>query len=152
MIADFLGSIFGFFQNLFSVLFGWLSDLFGWLFEKLFEFLKFLFKPVLILIAIIFLFLYKIGEVVLLLLKVLLGIGKIFFSLIMGIFKTLAGFTFTATARDDGQWTSVFKNVFEGLNYFQIDNVGYVLLFCVWFATGFAAIRIISSMGVGGGE
>ncbi|WP_146767230.1 hypothetical protein [Paenibacillus sp. YN15] len=84
------------------------------------------------------------------LLQLLLGIGKLFYSLVKGIFLTMAGFSFTPTDRNDGQWTSIFNNVAEGLQYFQLDVLAYVLIFIIWFTAGFAAIRILSSIKGGG--
>ncbi|WP_127490224.1 hypothetical protein [Paenibacillus ehimensis] len=146
MISDFLNWIGSFFQNLFKTLFGWIADLFGYLFQKLFDFLKFLLNPVLIVIALIFYFLYKLAALVLLLLQVLLAIGKLFVSMIKGLFMTLAGFSYTPTVRSDGQWSSIFSNLNRGLGDYQLDNLAYVLLFIIWFGTAFAAIRILSSM------
>jgi hypothetical protein len=146
MIGQFLGWIGTFFTRIFNSLIGYLGDLFGYLFQKLIDFLNLLFKPLFILIGIIFYFIYKLGELVITLLVLLLGIGKIFFALVKGIFLTLAGFSFTPTTRADGQWTSIFTNVVDGLQFYQLDNVAYVLIFLIWFATAFAAIRIISSM------
>lgn len=146
MIASFLNWIGTFFGRLINSLIDFLGKLFGFLFGKLFELLKLLFKPIFILLAIVFYFLYKLGEIVLLLLQLLLGIGKVFFALVKGIFLTLAGFTFTPTDRNDGQWTPIFRNVVDGLESYQLDIVGYILLFLLWFSFGFAAIRTISSM------
>lgn len=152
MIRQFLNSIYKFFQNLFKTTFDFLGNLFGYLFQKLIDFLKFLFSPVLILIALIFYFIYKLGVLVVKLLAVILGIGKIFFSLVKGIITTLAGFSWTPTSRNDGQWTSIFANMSQGMGSYQLDNVAYVLMFLIWFTTAFYAIRIISSMGGGSDE
>lgn len=149
MIAQLLKHITDFFQNLFSVVLDFISNLFGYLFQKLFDLLKLLFNPIFILIAMIFYFIEKIATLVVLLFKVLLGIGMIFVSLVQGIFTTLAGFSYTPTARDDGQWSSIFGHISEGLGFFQLDNLAYVLMFLVWFTTAFYAVRILSSMSSG---
>lgn len=151
MIARFLGSIFDFGMNMLKVLFGWISNLLGYLFQKLIDFLIFLFKPVLIVIALIFYFIFKLGVLVVLLLKILLGIGKIFVALLKGIIATIAGFSWTPSARSDGQWTSIFHNLSDGMSGYQLDNVAYVLMFLIWFITAFAAIKIITTMSLGGG-
>jgi hypothetical protein len=150
MIGQLLKHITDFFQNLFSVVLDFISNLFGYLFQKLFDLLKLLFNPIFILIAMIFYFIGKIATLVVLLFKVLLGIGKIFVSLVKGIFITLAGFNYTPTVRNDGKWTSIFGHISEGFGFFQLDNLAYVLMFLLWFSTGFAAIKILSSMGSGG--
>lgn len=146
MIGQFLSATWTFFERLFKSAFGFIANLFGFLFQKLFDFLKMLLKPVFILIAILFYFIWKIGELAILLLQVLLAIAKLFFSLVKGIFVTLAGFSYTPTTPQNGQWTSVFQNVMSGLDSYQLDVVAYILLFLIWFGTAFAAIRILSSM------
>lgn len=146
MIASLLDWIGTFFGRLLNSLIEFLSTIFGFVFGKLFDLLKLLFKPIFILIAIVFYLLYKVAELVLLLLQLLLGIGKVFFALVKGIFLTLAGFTFTPTARNDGQWTPIFTNIVDGLQFYQLDIVAYILQFGLWFGFGFAAIQIISSM------
>lgn len=152
MIANILNYIGNFFQNLISVVIGFLGNLFGYLFQKLFDLLKILFNPIFIVIALLFYFIGKLATLVFLLLQVILSIGKLFYSLVQGILTTLAGFTFTPTARDDGQWTSIFNHVTDGLSFFQLDNLAYVLMFMIWFSTAFAAVKIITSMGGGGGD
>jgi hypothetical protein len=150
MIAQVLSYIGDFFTRLFNSVFGFLSKLFGFLFQKLFDLIKLLFKPIFILLGIIFYFVYKLGVLVITLLLLLLGVGKVFFALVKGIFLTLAGFSFTSSSPSNGQWTSIFTNVVGGMDSFQLSTVSYILIFLIWFSTGFAAIRIISSMRNGG--
>jgi hypothetical protein len=147
MIGQFLSWIGGFFKNLATVVFGWISDLLGYLFQKLFDLLRLLFDPILIVIAMLFYFIYKLCAVVALLFLCVMGIGKLFISLVKGIITTIAGFTFTPSVRSDGKWTSIFSHISDGLGYFQLDNVAYILMFVIWFSTAFAAIRILTSAG-----
>lgn len=146
MISKLLEWISTFFQRITSATFGFLGKLFGYLFQKLFDLLKLLFKPILIVVAILFYFLYKLAELGIAILSVFLAIGKLFFAFVKGIFLTLAGFTFSGAPRADGSWSSVFSNVVTGLESYQLDIVAYILLFLIWFSSGFAAIRILSSM------
>jgi hypothetical protein len=147
MIGQFLGWIGGFFKNLATVIFGWISNLLGYLFQKLFDLLKLLFDPILIVIAMLFYFIQKLGTIVVLLFQSIMGIGKLFISLVKGIITTIAGFTFTPAVRSDGKWTNIFSHISEGLGFFQLDNVAYILMFVIWFGTAFAAIRILTSAG-----
>jgi hypothetical protein len=146
MIGQILGWMGTFFTRLTNSIFGFLGKLLGFLFQKLFDFLKLILKPFIILGAIIFYFLYKLGVLVITFLSLLLGIGKMFFALVKGIFLTMAGFSFTPGVRNDGQWTSVFQNVITGLDSYQFDTLSYVLIFIIWFTTAFAAIKILSSI------
>jgi hypothetical protein len=149
MIGQFLGWIGDFFTRITNSTFGFLSKLFGYLFQKLIDLLKLLFNPIFMLIGIIFYFIYKVGELALTLLELLLGIGKVFFALVKGIFLTLAGFSFTPSTPNNGQWTSIFTNVVGGMESYQLSTISYILIFLIWFSCGFAAIRIISSMRAG---
>jgi hypothetical protein len=146
MIGKFLGWIGTFFTRLTNSIIGFLGKLFGYLFQKLIDFLKFILKPFLIIGAILFYVLYKVGVLAITFLALLLGIGKLFFALVKGIFLTLAGFSFTPGARSDGQWTSVFQNVMTGFDSYQFGTLSYILIFLIWFSTAFAAIKILSSI------
>lgn len=153
MLGRFFSSLFGFFGNLLSAALDWIGKLLTKLFNGLFALLKAIFMPILILIAIIFYFVFKLSELVFTLLKVLLAIGKLFYALVMGLLKTMTGFVFNPPAQPNhGSWTPVFKNVFGGFDYFQMDKLAYILLFIVWITTAVAAIKILSSFGSNGGD
>lgn len=148
MLTKIFGPVFEFAKNLIAGLIRYLTQAFTWLLEKLFAFLKILLMPFLILIALVFYFVFKVGELLVTLLKVLLGIGKVFYSLVQGLFKTLAGFTFTTTTPPDhGSWSGAMAQAFDGLGAYQLDKLAYVLLFITWIMTAYAAIKILSSRG-----
>lgn len=144
MIGQVLGAIWGFFQNLFSVVLGAIGDFFGWLLDGLVKILTAIFKPIFILIAIIFYFFYKIAEIFLLLFQVLLAIGKLLYSFVQGLIVTIAGFAWTPTTPEDGSWSHPIREVFKALELFQLDNVAYLLMFAIWIFTALAVIRILS--------
>lgn len=144
MIANILGWISGFFQNLFSVVLGFLRDLFGYLFQALITVLKAIFKPILIVVAIIFYFLYKVGVLIVELFQFLLAIGKLLYQFVSGLFRTLAGLTWTPAVPHHGSWSHPIAQVFDALEVYQLDKLAYVLLFAIWIMTAVAAIRIIS--------
>lgn len=147
MVSRILNWFGSFFQNLFNVLLRFLSDLFGGLINGLITVLKFLFKPLLALVAIIFYLVYKLGELIVMLLSVLLAIGKLLYSFILGLFKTLAGLVWTAAPPDHGAWSHPIKQVFIALEPYQLGKVAYVLSFAIWLMTAYAAIKILSSRG-----
>lgn len=147
MVGNFLGAMWDFAQNIFAVGIGFIGSLFGSLFNGLITVLKLLFQPVLILVAVIFYFLSKLAELFLLLIMVLLSIGKLLFSFVQGLSKTLAGFVWTPAAPDHGSWTSAIGEVFIALEPFQLDTVAYIMLFIIWIMTAVAAVRILSSRG-----
>lgn len=148
MLNRIFTALYNFGENLISALLGWLGSFFSMLFQGLFELLKLIFKPVFILIAIVFYFIFKLAELVYTLLLVLVSIGKIFYALVMGLLNTLTGFVFNPPAQPNhGSWTPIFKNVFDGLEFYQMDKIAYVLMFLVWITTAYAAIKILSSKG-----
>lgn len=150
MIRKILQAGWTFFERMFGRLFQFMADLFGHLFQTLFKFLKMLLQPIFIVIAVVFYFIYKIAELAVYIIKLFLMLGKLLLAFVKGIFATLAGFTFTPGTRSDGSWTPIFKNVVQGLETYQISTIAYILQFCIWFATGWAVIRILGSIRNGG--
>lgn len=144
MIGQILGWIGNFFKNLFSSVLGFLADLFGFLFNGLIAVLKAIFKPILIVVALLFYFVSKLAVLIFTLLGVLLDIGKLLYSFVMGLFKTLAGLTWTPTTPDHGSWSSPIAEVFIALEPYQLDKIAYVLLFIIWITTAYSAIQILS--------
>lgn len=144
MIGNILGWIGDFFQNALAVVLKFIKDLFGWLFQGLINVLKAIFKPILILVAIIFYFLYKLGVLVVTLFQVLLAVGKLLYSFVMGLFKTLAGLVWIPATPDHGSWSQPIGEVFNALDVYQLNKVAYVLLFVIWILTAVGAIRILS--------
>lgn len=144
MIGDVLGWIADFFKRSFGVILDFLGDLFQKLFQGLINVLKAIFAPILIVVAILFYFIYKLGVLVITLFQVLLAIGKLLYSFVMGLFKTLAGLVWTPTQPNHGSWSQPIGEVFAGLELYQMDKVAYVLLFVIWIMTAYGAISILS--------
>lgn len=147
MVGQIFNSITGFFQNLFAVVLSFLASLFGFLFNGLITVLKAIFKPILMLVAIVFYFIYKLAELFVTLFQVLLAIGKLLYSLVMGLFHTLAGFIWTPITPNHGSWSGAINEVFIALAPYQLDKIAYVLMFAIWIMTAVAAIRILSGRG-----
>ncbi|WP_068505870.1 hypothetical protein [Paenibacillus kribbensis] len=149
MIRQILQSSWTFFERLFHRLLEFISYLLGIMFQALFDFLKFLLRPVFVVIALVLYLVYKIAMIAWLLIQVFFIIGKIIVAIVKGIFVTLAGFTYVARSPDDGVWSPIIRNVAQGLDYFQIDIIAYVLLFLIWFGVAWGVIRIIGSIQMG---
>lgn len=149
MIRQILQSSWAFFERLFHRLMEFISYLLGIMFQSLFDFLKFLLRPLFVVIALVLYLVYKIAMIAWLLIQVFYTIGKIIVAIVKGIFVTLAGFTYVAKSPDDGVWSPVIRNVAQGLSYFQIDIIAYVLLFLIWFGVAWGVIRIIGSIQMG---
>lgn len=148
MIGQFLNWIGDLFIRLFQRMFEFFSSLFGYLFQTLFNFLKKILQPIFILIAVVFYVLYKIGVLVVLLVKLFMAMGKMLIMFVKGIIVTLAGFSYSGGSMPGGsQWVSVFKNLSaNGLSFFQLDVVAYIAMFSIWFFTALAAIRIFTTI------
>jgi hypothetical protein len=149
MIRRIMQSSWQFFERMFSRLFEFFSQLIGSMFQALFNFLKFLLRPVFVVIALVLYLVYKIAMLAWLLIQVFYSIGKIIVAIVKGIFVTLAGFTYVPKTPDDGVWSPIIRNVAQGLSYFQIDIIAYVLLFLIWFGVAWGVIRIIGSIQMG---
>lgn len=117
------------------------------MFNGLVTVLKTIFSPILALVGILFYFVYKLAELVVMLLSVLLAIGKLLYSFVVGLFKTLAGLVWTPTQPNHGSWSDPIRQVFSALEPYQLDRIAYVLAFVVWITTAYAAIKILSSRG-----
>lgn len=150
MIGRILQAGWTFLERLTQRILSFFSTLLGHLFQTLFNFLKMLLRPFFIIIALLLYFVYKIAELAITLILLFLALGKLMLAFVKGIFVTLSGFTYTAKTPNNGQWTSVFRNVVGGLDTYQFGTISYILLFLIWFATGFAALRIIGSIRNGG--
>lgn len=147
MISSVLSWVGSFFQNLLSVVLGFLSRLFGGLFQGIVNVLKLIFKPIFILIGIVFYAIYKIGELVVMLVLVLVAVGKLLYSFVIGIFNTLGSLSWTDTPQNHGSWSSAINEVFAALAPYQLDKIAYVISFFIWVLTALAVIKILSSRG-----
>lgn len=150
MISEILNAVWTFSQRILGRSFEFITSLFGWLFQNLFDFLKMIFRPLFIFIALLFYVVYKIAELAIVIIKLFLSLGKLVLAFIKGIFTTLAGFTFIPTTPNQGSWTPIFKNMANGLTYYQLDTLAYVLQFIIWFTVAWAALRILGSIRNGG--
>ena len=151
MVGRIFGAVYTFFKNLLASGLDFLAGLLGGLFNGLITVLKTIFAPILAIVALIAYFVYKLGELVVTLLAVLLAVGKLIYSFVMGLFRTLAGLSWTPTTPSHGSWSAPIGEVFDALEIFQLDKIAYVLMFAIWVLTALGAIRILSSRG-GSGE
>jgi len=147
MISNVLSWIGDFFQNLLSVVLGFISRVFGGLFQGIINVLKLIFKPIFILLGIILYVIYKIGELVVSLVLVLVAIGKLLYSFVIGIFNTLGSLTWSESPQNHGSWSGAIGEVFAALAPYQLDKIAYVISFFIWVLTALAVIKILSARG-----
>lgn len=127
-----------------------LSRLFGGLFQGLINVLKIIFKPIFIVIALLFYFIYKLGELIVTLVLVLVAIGKLLYSFVIGLFNTFASLSYTPTSPPNhGSWSYAINQAFMSLEMYQLDKIAYVISFGIWVATAFGVIKILSARGGG---
>lgn len=136
-----------------------IADGFGYLFGLLGNLALFLlngimkiFQPVLDLIGALFYFIFKLGVVLVKVINLVLSVGRLLLGLLTGLFKTLAGFSFTGTpATVPGSYQDTFSHIRPLLQQLQLNNLAYVIIFTIWLLTAMAAIRKIRNLGGGAG-
>lgn len=142
-------------------MFSAIADGFNWLFGLLWDLALFvlnglylLLKPVFDLIGAIFYFLYKIGVVLVKVIELVLMLGRLLVGLTIGLFKTLAGLTYSgnATSPLPGSYSETVGQLQSIFTSLQFNKVAYLLQFGIWIATGIVALRLIGGMRGGGGE
>lgn len=159
--ASFLGTVFknlfSFLGDIFKKLFGVLWDVIKWvgsllkkLFQNLLDVLIGFFKVIYALIDGFLYLLYMIGVVAVKLFMVIFETAKLLWSLAVGFAKTLASLVYTPTGGSGHGYSSTIGKLFKILEPMQINAVAYILLFMLWFITAITAMKLISSIRVGG--
>lgn len=167
VIGDVFAKIFGFFGDVFKKLFSFLGDAFKKLFNLLWDVIKWIgnfiyklfkafidaiLKAVEVFFALIdaFLyFLYMIGVLVVKIFTIIFQTAKLLWSLIVGLGKTLASLTYVPHSSGNG-YSSTISKIFGAMEPLQINSVAYILLFIIWIFTAVSAIKLVSSIRVGG--
>lgn len=148
MIRELASGIYNFFSSAFGALFSFLGGLFSALFSGLKELLKFLFEPILALVGTIFYFLYKLGMVILKVIKLIYSLLIFFISTMQGLFVTLIGLSYNGvSAPVPARYQEVFNHVVPALQTAQLDKFAVLLLWAIWIFIGVAIVKIISARG-----
>jgi hypothetical protein len=157
IIGDAFQKLFTFLGSIFSGLFGvvwdgikWLGNFIKSLFQSLLDVLIGFFKAIYALIDGILYLLYMIGVLAVKLFLVIFEAAKILWSLIVGFGRTLASLQYTPRSGSGNGYSEIIGKLFKSLNVLQLDGIAYILLFCLWFMTAITAIKLISSIRVGG--
>lgn len=149
-VFTFLGNLFG---KLFSLIWEavkWIGSLLRSLFQSLLDVLIAFFTAIFDLIKGILYLLYMIGVLAVKLFMVIFEAAKILWSLIVGFGRTLASLHYTPRASSGNGYSETIGKLMKGLSVLQFDVVAYILLFILWFITAVAAMKLISSIRVGG--
>lgn len=157
VIGDAFRKLFAFLASLFFGLFGviwdaiqWVGNLLRKLFQNLLDVLIEFFKVIYALIDGLLYLLYMIGVLAVKLFLVIFEAAKLLWSLIVGFARTLASLSYTPRSGGGNGYSEMMGKIFTALQPMQINVVAYILLFILWFITAIAAIKLISSIRVGG--
>jgi hypothetical protein len=157
IIGDAFNKLFGFLGSIFGGLFGviwdvikWIGNLIKSLFQGLLDVLIGFFKAIYALIDGILYLLYMIGVLAVKLFLVIFEAAKILWSLVVGFGRTLASLQYTPRSSGGNGYSEIMGKLFKNLSVLQLDGIAYILLFCLWFITAISAIKLISSIRVGG--
>lgn len=157
IIGDAFKKLFGFLGSLFGALFGviwdglkWLGGVLKGLFQFLVDILISFFEVIYALIEGLLYLLYMIGVLAVKLFLVIFEAAKLLWSIMVGFTRTLASLSYTPRASSGNGYSEMIGKLFKALEPMQINVVAYILLFCLWFVTAIAALKLISSIRVGG--
>jgi len=156
-IGEVFSSLFSFLADIFSKLFGviwegikWIGNLLKLLFQGLIDLLFVFFEAIFGLIAGLLYFLYMIGVLAVKLFLVIFEMAKLLWALVTGFAKSLASLQYTPRSTGGNSYSEVFGKLFTALEPLQLNSIAYILLFVLWFATAISAIKLLSSIRVGG--
>ncbi|MGE6349413.1 hypothetical protein ACQKIY_31245 [Bacillus mycoides] len=148
----------GIIGDAFKKLFGLLWEVIKWIGNLLYK----LFKPVIdvfmTVVEVVFAlvdsflyFLYCCGLVIAKVFIVIFQAAKLLWSLVVGFGKTLASLTYVPGFKSAGTgYTEVVGKLFKIIEPMQMNSVAYLLLFIIWFTTAITAMKLISSIRIGG--
>lgn len=128
----------------------WIGDLLKLLFQGLIDLLVMFFEVIFDVIKSVLYLLYMIGVLAVKLFLVIFEAAKVLWSLIEGFARTLASLTYTPQASGGNGYSEIMGKLFTNLNVLQLDSIAYVSLFALWFITAITAMKLISSIRVGG--
>lgn len=146
MIADF-------FKTLFNVIWGaikWIGEFIRDLFQFLIDIIVGFFEIIYAIIDGIFYFIYKCGVLLAELFRLFLKLGQMVWSLVVGFGKTLASLNYSPRGSSGTAYSDMLGKLFSNLSFLQLDPIAYILLFIIWFFTAITALKLLSSIRIGG--
>lgn len=153
LLINMLLSIGSFLKDSFQTLFNFLFDLFRWLgqllarlFQALIDVLVSFFMVIYELIKGLLYLLYMIGVCAAKFFMILLEVGKLLWSFIVGLTKTFSSIFFVSGTGSGNGYSTMMGKVASNLSVLQFDVLAYILLFGIWLFGAFGVIRIFGSM------
>lgn len=143
------------FKKLFEVIWMvilWIARQIGNFFQFLFDILISFFRVIYDLIAGLLYLLYKIGVLAVRLFQVILEAGQLLWSFVVGLIRTMGQLVFSPIGSSpNNAYGSTIGNIMTQANSaLQLTSIAYILLFVIWVGAAVSAIKIISSIRVGG--
>ena len=146
IIGDAFGKLFDFFQMIFA----WLGNLLRSLVQGVVDLLVLFFEVIFALIDALLYFLFKIGVIAVTLFQMTFEVASLLWSLIVGFGRTLASLNYSQQTTSGTGYSDMLGRLFDNLGVLQIDVIAYILLFMLWFMTAISAMKLLSSIRVGG--
>lgn len=150
VLAGILGDAFG---KLFDVIWSvikWIGRLLKKLFQGFIDLIVGFFEVIYALIDGLLYFLYKIGVLAVKLFLLFFELAKMIVSLFVGFAKTLASLVYMPRGGSGNGYSEMLGKIFAALKPLNIDPIAYILMFILWMFTVVAAIKLLSSIRVGG--
>lgn len=141
------------FKKLFDVVWSviqWIGRLIASLFESLLDLLLAFFEVIYALIYGLFYFLLQIGLIAVKIFLIFFEVGKLLISLVVGFGKTLASLSYSSRTSSGNGYSEMLGNVFGAAESLQLNVIAYIILFVLWFSTAISAMKLLSSIRVGG--
>ncbi len=141
------------FGKLFDILWSvalWIYEGFLGMLQTLLDIIIGFFEVIFDLIRGILYLLYMIGVLAVKLFQVLLEAGQILWSLIVGFGNTLGSLSYSSRATGGHGYSDTIGKLFNALEPMQLAPIAYILSFSLWYVTAIGAMKLISSIRVGG--
>lgn len=141
------------FRKLFDVLWGvitWIGSLLKRLFQGLIDLLIAFFEVIYALIDGLLYFLFQIGLIAVKIFLIFYETGKLLISLIVGFGRTLASLSYSPRGSSGNGYSEMIGKIFSAAEPLQLNVIAYIILFVLWFGTAISAMKLVSSIRVGG--
>lgn len=148
-----MGIITNAFRNLFNLIWSvgeWIlsgiGSIFQFFIDLFLDFVNVIFDVIRALLYLI----YMIGVLAVSLFSVLFEAGQILLSLVVGFGNTLASLSYTPRSSGGHGYSEMIARLFDALEPMQLEPIAYVLSFSLWYVTAISAMKLISSIRIGG--
>lgn len=128
----------------------WIGTFIKNLFQGLVDIIIAFFTAIYQIIEGILYLLYMIGVLAVKLFLVLFEALKVLWSLIVGLGRTLGSLVYSPRASSGNGYSEIIGNLFDYANVFSLNSFAVILSFAIWFGTAITAIKLVSSIRVGG--